>query len=487
MKKNKLTYINKVEKSKKKSPLFVFLIPLILIQIGCKKFVQVDPPVTGVPGTTVFSNNTSAAAVLTGIYDQMHSSSQNLADGNYSISNLCGLSADELTNYSSDITSSTFYTNSLSASNFAYFWPEIYQEIYVANAAISGLSSSPKLSPSLKQQLMGEAKFMRAFLHFYAVNLFGDVPLITTTDYRINNVTGRSPKAQVYQQIIADLKDAQNILSDNYLDASNIITANRIRPNKGAANALLARVYLYTAVWDSAEKQATSVINSGMYSLLANSNLNNVFLKNSSEAIWQLQSFFPGFNTFDAYFFVLTSKPGTGRFNTALSSYLLNSFEPSDSRMSNWIGTFNSGGQTYYYPCKYKVGTYNVGSPVTEYLMVLRLAEVYLIRAEARAQQGNISGAQADLNAIRNRAGLVNTVANTKSDLLNAIYHERQVELFTEWGHRWFDLKRTGTVDAIMSVVTPQKGGAWSPSWALFPIPQSDILINARLTQNPAY
>ncbi|HEY4197438.1 MAG TPA: RagB/SusD family nutrient uptake outer membrane protein, partial [Mucilaginibacter sp.] len=117
-----------------------------------------------------------------------------------------------------------------------------------------------------------------------------------------------------------------------------------------------------------------------------------------------------------------------------------------------------------------------------------RLAEQYLIRAEARSQEGNVSGAQSDLNVIRNRAGLANTTASTQTTLLTAILHERQVEMFTEWGHRWLDLKRTGTVDAVMSLVLPAKGGGgWNPNMALMPLPLGDLQADQNLTQNPGY
>ena len=116
--------------------------------------------------------------------------------------------------------------------------------------------------------------------------------------------------------------------------------------------------------------------------------------------------------------------------------------------------------------------------------MVLRLAEQYLIRAEARAQQNNISGSQSDLNLIRNRAGLVNTAANDKTALLTAIEHERQVELFTEWGHRWLDLKRTNRADAVLG---PIKAPNWQPTDMLYPIPQTQIANDPNVHQNPGY
>ena len=107
------------------------------------------------------------------------------------------------------------------------------------------------------------------------------------------------------------------------------------------------------------------------------------------------------------------------------------------------------GHTNYFFPYKYKLTEL---SPVdTEYNMVLRLAEVYLIRAEARAQQGNITGAQADLDTVRARAGLAATTAGDLPSLLTAILHERQVELVAEWGHRWLDLESvSGMADAVL-------------------------------------
>ena len=147
--------------------------------------------------------------------------------------------------------------------------------------------------------------------------------------------------------------------------------------------------------------------------------------------------------------------------------------------------------RTFYFPYKYKAFTPNI-----EGMVVFRLAELYLIRAEARAQQGMLTGnnsAVADLNTIRARAagttvGVLPPIAVTsKEDILAAIAHERQVELFTEWGNRWFDLKRTGMADVVMSVVAPQKGATWNTDWQLLPIPQNEIIANPKLEQNNGY
>jgi hypothetical protein len=468
----------------KKVVIIFTILTVAIIQYGCKKFVKVSVPETALASTSVYENKASAAAVLTGIYADM-ATDQVYAGGAGGVGYLCGNAADEFTNYLTSGIALNYYTNTYTP-NTSVFWVDLYREIYVSNAAIQGLSNSESISQAVKNQLLGEAKFIRGFLYFYSANLFGNVPLVTTTNYQSNNTASRTPLAQVYQQIIIDLQDAQNLLSDNFVDPTGANTTERIRPNKGAATALLARVYLYQQKWDSAQAEASAVIsNSSLYSL---DTLNGVFLKNSVEGVWELQSIYPGYNTQDATIYVLTSPPGTGNFSVAISPQLLNAFEPGDNRLSQWIGTFTGAGQTFYFPYKYKQWQYNTANPPTEYEVVLRLAEQYLIRAEAEAQQGNLSSAAADLNAIRNRAGLGNTTANTQSSLLTAIYHERQVELFTEWGHRWFDLQRTDSVNSVMAIVTPEKGGGtWDTYKALLPIPLSEIQLNPNLTQNPGY
>jgi hypothetical protein len=188
----------------------------------------------------------------------------------------------------------------------------------------------------------------------------------------------------------------------------------------------------------------------------------------------------PGFNTNEGALFILTAAPSI----YALSNNLINSFEPNDARKTNWVDSLVSAATIYYFPFKYKISS---ASAITEYSMVLRLAEQYLIRAEARTQQNNILGAQTDLNIIRARAGLIPDTDSTQSALLTAIYHERQVEFFTEWGQRWLDLKRTSRADSVMSTITPLKGGTWNTNWQLYPIPLFEIQNDPQLKQNPNY
>ncbi len=472
----------------------VLMCMICIILLGsCKKFIEVDGPVTSTNALNVYTNDATAAAVLTGIYTKMSNSSFS-DDGITSLSLFPGLSADELTLHGA-VTNTAYlgyYRNALTNSNTSNtdYWRNIYPIIFVVNSAIEAIANSPKLMPAVKQQLMGEAKFIRAFCNFYLVNLYGDVPLVLSSDYIVNSDLSRTTQVEVYRQIIQDLQDAQTLLNSSYLKSDAFSpypngSIEKTRPNKWAATALLARAYLYNGDWANAEMQATAVITqSALYSL---DTLNGVFLKNSKEAIWQLQPVNAGQNTQNARLFIIPpSGPTSSTTNPVyLNNKLLNSFEVGDQRKVRWVDSVAVGTTIYYYPYKYKVNTLN--KPLTEYLMVLRLSELYLIRAEARAQRNLFGEAQADLNSIRTRAGLPNTTAADKASLLTSILHERQVELFTEWGHRWLDLKRTNSVDAVMGAITLSKGGTWNTNWQWYPIPLSELTMDLKLTQNDGY
>jgi hypothetical protein len=455
----------------------------VIAVLSCEDFVQVGLPKTVVARETVFTDAATATAAISKVYGEMLRegfASEGRTDG---INFVGGFCADELNFISTSPNTqhyNQFYNNSISPNNLSVssLWGHGYYFIYLANAIIEGLEDSKGISPSLITQLKGEAKFIRAFSHFYLVNLFGDIPYITTTDYEINSVVSRSPIEEVYLKIIQDLKEAQNELQEDYL------SSERIRPNKWAATAMLARVYLYRKDWLNAEIESTNIIeNSSIYNLV---DIQGVFLQNSMEAIWQLKP--DGYNTLQGNGFVPIGIPFL--FNilkfSSLSEGLLRSFEENDARMTNWINSITVNGVTHYYPFKYKV-RFSSEPPAQEYSIVLRLGEQYLIRAEARAMQNQLPAAISDLDSIRSRAELpliVNTNPSIiKEDLLLAIEQERRIELFTEYGHRWFDLKRTNRATAILSLVKPE----WKSSDTLFPIPESELLSNKNLKQNSGY
>jgi hypothetical protein len=302
------------------------------------------------------------------------------------------------------------------------------------------------------------------------------VPLVNTTNVNLSRNMTRTSKADIYKAIIADLTDAESLLATDYSVSNN----ERTRVNKWAASALLARVYLYNGDWQNAEQQATSVISNSLYGIIADPN--QVFIKNSNEAILQLNttgSATDNYTSEGAHFI-----PGGTAPNYVLQPFLLNAFEPGDLRKADWTAAMNFNGQAYYYPYKYKDANTGLVSNGGEYYTLLRLGEQYLIRAEALAEQDKIAEGDADLNVIRHRAGLPNTTATDKASLLSAIAHERQTELFCEWGHRWFDLIRTNESDAVLSA---EKPGLWKSTAILFPVPQPEIQNNPSLKQNPGY
>jgi starch-binding outer membrane protein, SusD/RagB family len=444
-----------------------------ILYFSCKKFLEIPAPKNQLVSTEVFTDSADATNAVIGIYiNMMQAFSLNIGSGGLTL--YPGLSADELYPTNNIADENDFYNNEISAGNnlnSSSLWVQAYNILYDANACLEGLAQS-NIPDVVKNQLIGEVKFTRGFILFNMTNLYGPIPLVISTDYHKNQILPRSLSDSVYAQIINDLKDAQNLLSANYP------TAGRFRPNLFTASALLAKVYLYQKNWVEAEKNATEIINSGIYSL--ETDLNNVFLTGSNETIWKLSSVIPGLETWEGYFFVPTSSDVVPSY--IITDNLLHAFENGDERLQKWLSKNTVNGNDYYYPYKYKLGYDGLSIPMEDYV-VFRLSEQYLIRAEARAQQGNLSDAISDLNVIRNKAGLQNTNATDQSSLLSDIQHERQVELFCEWGNRWFDLKRTEKATEVLSLIKP----GWQANDTLYPIPQIELNSNPFLSQNPGY
>jgi starch-binding outer membrane protein, SusD/RagB family len=460
---------------------------------GCKKYLEVPLPQDRITVSTVFQNDNTAAAVLTGIYGKLFS--QHDFDGNLGIGCFTGLYTDELKNQTIVIPNFQIaYADAVSGADgiatVTAFWSNFYGQLYSVNLAIENLKSASGLNHA--RQWLGEAYFLRGFLYFYLTNLYGDAPLVLGSDYLVNNSLARSPQADVYKQIVGDLLQAQSLLESKYHDATGAETIDRGRPNRTAATALLARVYLYTHDWANAQAMAGNLISDRADFQLTS--LSNTFLVNSTETIWGLKPFKTGYPYLvDDVGWILPAgtTPDAAFVSVSMSDSLAAAFEPGDARYSTWVGkdTVAATGTTpktiYYFPYKYKAnGNYTTAQ---EMVALFRLAEQYLIRAEAKAQQNDLAAAAADLNTIRARAGLAPTTASTQSTLLAAILRERRVELFTESGQRLFDLRRTGNLDAVMAIAAPAKGGTWSPYKAWWPISLTDIQSDTHLTQTPGY
>ena len=453
---------------------FLFFLACVIASTGCHKLLDVPPPENQVSTATVFASDSNALSTLSGMYIQMMDNTRSLMNGGITV--YCGLSADELNNSLPSVFEDPFRTNSLSADNLqnsSVLYNAAYTLIHSANAILTGLDGASHLSAATRAQLKGEAEFTRALVYFYLVNLYGDVPLVTMSDYATSALLPRASTAAVYAQIRADLHDAQQLLTDAYISTA-AFPHDRTRPNRAAATALLARVYFYQGEWSSADSAASAVIGNALY--LLEPSLDSVFLSSSREAIWQLQPLHANMETAEGLSFLPPGPINPPMYY--LPDILLNAYEPGDQRRLRWTRkAFN--GKTYSY--KYKRALYD--SNRVEYNTVLRLGELYLLRAEARVFLGNFAGAVADLNIVRARAGLLPTLATDGNDLLPAIWHERQVEFAVEWGQRWLDLKRSGQVDAVLGA----EKANWTQKAALFPIPAGELNKNPNLTQNPGY
>lgn len=474
----------------------LFFIFFLFGSYSCKKFIELPAPNTSINAANIFHSNSTAIGTLNAVY---------VNGGSFSLRDIflwSGLLSDELILYNSGSNYAPYYQNALSPTSPILPWVYTYTQLYYVNAAIEGITASSSLTPAVKQQLLGEARFMRAFYYFNLYNLFGDVPLALSTDPEANRQLSRAPKSEIYGQIVSDLISAKGLLNKKFPSANLLdTTTERVRPTYWAATALLARVYLYNGEYQNAADEASNVINnSSQFNLTA---LSDVFLKNSSETIWALQPpplGAPPYNTPEGYQLIL---PSSGPANNEesgfyLSDSVVNSFEIGDDRKTNWVSFVAAGGKTYPFAYKYKApGTQ---TSITEYQVVLRLAEQYLIRAEAIANgaSGGLNSSTADLNVIRHRAGLSDYAGQlTKEALISALLHERQVEFFTEWGHRWFDLKRTPgfintsitRADEVMPTVTTAKQGTWNGNWKLLPIPLDQLLKDPNMIngQNPGY
>ncbi|MFD2572864.1 RagB/SusD family nutrient uptake outer membrane protein [Spirosoma soli] len=359
--------------------------------------------------------------------------------------------------------------NALSADNviITETWTQIYQAINSVNNVIAALPdiTDPLLTTAEKNQLLGEAYFIRALNYFDLGRAWGGVPLVLKPTRSVADGKGvkRSTQAQTYDQVLADLTQAESLLPDG---------TTRNRAVKSTARALRARLHLYRQQWADAESFATQVLTNKNYSLVTpyRTFFTAPFL--SSESIFELTYSIADANSHwnnwypSALGGQYTLQP-TPDFIT-----LVNRADVGGSRNA-LIATVKSGGTDFVYG-----NLYNRAAQRDDPYYVIRVAELYLIRAEARAQQGKLADALADLNAVRTRAGVAASTAATPTELLRAVENERRVEFAFE-ADRWFDLVRTGRVGEVLGVTDQRK-------W-LFPIPFNDIAADSDLEQNPGY
>lgn len=466
---------------KSNSYIKTILITAIISLTSCEDFLEVETPNHKIVSESVFNNDQTALSAMTGIYNELFLATFTGGGRETSVSILAGLSADELkTLRANDLNLIEFEENEIQPNNSRNLsiWTSAYNIIYMTNSLLEGVSKSTTISEEVRLMLEGEASFIRAFTYFTLLNIYGEVPLILSTDYRENALSTQATQADIYDQILADLNVSITSLSAEYRDN------DRTRVNRFAAIAMSARVHLYLENWEEAERMSSQVIqNNSTYSI--SQDLNTVFLANSQEALWQISpiggSGILSYTNEGSTLIFHPSYPALTK--VALKDSLVNSFDEQDKRLENWIALHEETGNYYAYKYKDRSSINNI----SEYSMVLRLAEQFLIRAEARMQQGNLSAAKEDLDVIRERAGL-NPIALmepsiNEEDLLTLILEERQKELFTEWGHRWTDLKRTGRIQNVLD----SKPSEWSDTDWLYPIPAQERMKNPNLNQNQGY
>lgn len=452
---------------------------MISIALGsCKKLIEIDGnPPTLITKNQQFADSASALSAVAGVYTYNQVNGFGYSDANFTIAT--GLSADELSTTRSNEYIPAFYNYSLDPINIGLIalWQYPFQSMYQVNDVLDGIDNNHNLSPSFIQQITGEMKVVRALYNFNLVNIFGGVPLITSIDYTVTAHQPRASVDEVYNQIIADLTDAIGDLPASYP------SPGRYRPNLYTAEALMAKVQLYRGQYEEAYNAASDIIQSGVYSI-ENVPVNSVFLEGSPEAIWQLPATGSYQQTAEAQNFV----PYSGSIPDFLvTPFLLDQFEAGDQRLADWIGKTVVNDQELHYPFKYK--NMDATSTPAEGYMIFRLAEVLLIRAEAAAHLNKLTQALEDVNIIRARAGLPASTADVTSQdaVLNAIMHERQIELCFEWGNRWFDLKRNVTPSTSAEAVLGAEKSGYQKNANLFPIPQTQRQLNNALTQNPGY
>ena len=393
-------------------------------------------------------------------------------------------------------------------------WAADYEGIYRANVVLERVPPI-EMDETRKAAILGEARFIRAWFHYLLVTMFGDVPLIDHPLAPSEYNQPRTPAAEVWAFIESDLQQAIAVLPQR----SEYSLAEIGRITQGAAQSLLLKAYLYQQKWSEAQAVAEAVIESGEYRL--EENYSEIFTRageNGPGSIFEIQYMTEsggnwGRNNANEGTFTNVFQRARGQFEgygfNIPTQELVDAFfaegqedprlrytifREGDAMGDRGIFTTEATGSPYIYPPrKYfnsKSEEATLGDPNPNggsNDRVIRYADVLLMHAEAAYHNGDEAAARESLNLVRARARGTNTnilpdVTASGTALLEAIYHERRVELALE-GHRFFDLVRTGRAAAILGPDGYQPG-----VHHVFPIPQSQILSSGGvLTQNPGY
>jgi hypothetical protein len=382
--------------------------------------------------------------------------------------------------------------------NVSRDWAYLYSTIGKVNAVINNVDAVPGIEPERAKQIKGEASFIRAFMYFQLVQLWGDVPLqlkeVTTISYDLLDelfpvmFPARAPQEEVFAQIISDLElAAENVKS---------VQPDKGFATKGAANAMLAKVYatIQPPQWDKVLQYCDAVMVGG-YSLLPEydmlwDNLN----ENSVESIFEIN--YAGTSESGNWGASMFRGLDWKKFNTP-SNDLVKAFDDEQDMIRKnasiiWLDVSGKWSDPFWpqtnfpFVNKYRIFTNN--SP--QNYILIRLADIMLLQAEALNENGDQDGAASLVNQIRNRVNLPPVQATNQDAMRLAIEKERRLELAFE-GHRWYDLKRTGrAITVINNAIGPQGtvfGYSLNQNKLLWPIPQAELDKNTKLVQNPGY
>jgi hypothetical protein len=428
---------------------------------SCKKFLTENPNNALSSDKSIIDLGTARAAIL-GAYDAVQ---------NYYASNYPTLGTITADNVVFNGTLSQYLQldqNAIPADNVTTVaaYQGIYKAINSANSVIAYVPNvtDPLLTTTEKNSILGEAYFIRALGYFDLGRGWGGVQLQlkpTTTVSALKGVS-RSTLDATYDQVQADLTQAETLLPE---DAST-----RNRAQKSVARALRARLDLYRQRWDSAAAYASKVIANNKYALLPNYATFFTSPFGTAESVFELT-----FSSNDKNSFWNLWYPSSfgGQYTLKPSASIIAKLKDPNIGGSRKALIAGATGTEYGV-------LYNTTSTSTDPAYVIRIAELYLIRAEARAQLDKLTDAKADLDTIRTRAGVPKTTATSKDDILQAIEDENSIEFAFE-SHRWFDLVRTRRAGAVL--------GLTNENYWLFPLPLSDVLSDPDLggQNNPGY
>ena len=478
---------------------------IVMMLAACNKsFLDKTPESNLTTGN--FSNATDAENVLTGAYNKLPTGNFYQYDNYMNTdgrSDNCYVNSDNVT--AEQPLENFTYTSS--NSNIQRDWQELYADITAANTVtdnVPGINDPAWAGTNRKSQIMGEAYFLRAMAYYWLVTEWGDCPLILSVTNNGNYYPARTPKAQVYAQIVADLKYADSVLPQTPYNGQHG------RATQGAADALLAKTYAQMGDYTDCLTYANKVISSGAYSLVPDfASLWGLGNKNTTESIFEIQYSNSGspYGWWGLEIFDYVSSDGWPKRN--IGSYdLINAFQAAGDKV-RYNATFNW--QIANAAFDMPANAWNSAAPIPfiskypdangwdgiDNLVVIRLADIILLAAEANNQLGNTTAAITLLNQIRTRAHLPNTTASTQSALALAILNERRLELVQECT-RWNDLLRAdanGTIN-LVNLMNSQLNSygvnlnynvAADKHQYIFPIPLQDMQLNKNLSQNPGY